>query len=78
MFEFFPLALFQFLPVRHELVEEMVDDVRLEDFDTERIGKFLGIFFDLHVKSQYSGVSERRKGRAWSGACLKSKTSNLC
>lgn len=57
MFVLVPLALLQLLSVSGELVEEVVDDVRVEDLDPEGVGQLLGVFLNLHVERKYRGVS---------------------
>ena len=54
--EFVPLLLFELLPVLHELVEKMVNDVRLEDLDAQRVRQVLSVTLDLHVESQYRRI----------------------
>lgn len=49
-FEFIPFLLPQFLAIRCEFVEQMVDNVRLENFHAQRIGQFLCISFDFNIK----------------------------
>lgn len=45
-----PLVLPQLFPVRGELVEQMVNDVRLEDLHSERVGQLLSISFNFYVE----------------------------
>lgn len=51
MLKFFTFTLFQLFSVRHEFVEQMIDDVSLEDSHAEWISQFLSISLDFYVKS---------------------------
>lgn len=55
------LALLQFFPVRGELVEQVVNDVRLEDLHSEGVGQLLGVSFDFHVEGENRGVSATQR-----------------
>ena len=45
--EFFALFGLQLVTVADEFVEQVVDDIRCEDFDAYMVGMVLGIFFNL-------------------------------
>lgn len=46
----FSFLLLQFVAVRHEFVEQMIDDVSLEDFHSHTVSQFLCIFFHFYVE----------------------------
>lgn len=50
------VSLLEFFTVSHEAVKEMVDDVRLEDFDALAVGHLLGVALHLDVKGEDDGV----------------------
>lgn len=52
-----PLTLLQFLPVGGEFVEQVVNNVSLEDLDTQRVRQFLRVPLDLHVERENRRVS---------------------
>ena len=52
---FLPL-LFELLHVRCELVEQVINDVRLEDLDADLVGIGFGFFVDFDVEAQHDGV----------------------
>lgn len=58
-----PLALLQFVPVGDEFVEQVVNNVRLEDLDSQRVRQFLRVPLDFHVERENRGVSTNRLGR---------------
>lgn len=59
--EFFPFFPFQFVTVAGELIKQMVDNVGLEDFHTQRIGHILCVTFDLNIKRQNRSISAQQK-----------------
>lgn len=52
-----PFALLKFLSVGGEFVEQVVNNVRLKDLDTQRVGQFLRVPLDLHIKCENRSVS---------------------
>lgn len=56
MLELLLLLLLQLGAVGDEAVEQVVNDVRLEDSHTDRVGHLLRVSFDLHIERQNNGV----------------------
>ena len=54
---FLPLFLFHLLPVRHEFIKQVVDDVCLEDLNALPVCHLLGLSFHFDVKRQNDGIS---------------------
>jgi hypothetical protein len=56
-----PTLLPQLFPVGHKVVKQVVDDVRLEDADPERIRHLLSLPFNFDVKGQDDSIPAGRQ-----------------
>lgn len=57
MLVFIAFTLLQLLSIRGELVEEMVNNIRLENFNSKGIGQFLGVSLYLYIECEDGGIS---------------------
>lgn len=56
IFKLFSFLCLQLVAVLHKTVKQVIDDICLENFHTDRIRHFLSIAFNFDIKGQNHGI----------------------
>lgn len=54
--KFFSLLCLQLVTIFHKTVKQMIDDISLENLHSQRIGHFLSVTFNFHIKGQDNSI----------------------